>query len=140
MKKSILLFTGLFLLVSINAYAEITSWEIKWNYYQFRSEGLMLLVGKVGTFRVKTFNRNNGALLDVVDQYVTAKIVSDGIVLNCYNPRSANGRSYSADNFKILNNGSMYTIDDNGVWSTQVGMRQITDTYELLRIKQKYNL
>jgi hypothetical protein len=33
--------------------------------------------------------------------------------------------SYSADNFKIFNNGAMYMQDNNGNWSTAIVMYQI---------------
>lgn len=143
MKKSLFTFLLLFVLTLFNSTAysqQMTSWEIKWNFYGIRHEGLMILSGNVGTFRVKCIDRNSKELVDVVDQYVKRSYVWDGVILNCYNPTSHVGSDYSADNFKIFNNGIMYMMDNDGNWSNEIVMRQIIDMNDLLRMKDKYGL
>ena len=126
---------------AVNAKSQnMTSWEIKWNFFGVRHEGLMILSGNIGTFRVKVIDRNSGQLLDVVDQYVKVKAKSGGTVLNCYNPQSRFGNSYSADNFFINDEGEMYMMDDGGNWSTEVAITEISEMSDLLRMKRKYGL
>ena len=142
MKKATKLLILFYLLTfSITSHAQqMSSWEIKWNFYGIRHEGLMILSGNIGTFRVICYNRNNRQIVDIVDQYVVASRVSNGVNLNCSSPRSHYNRLYSADNFKIFNNGSMYMLDNSGNWSTEIWMRRITQAYDLITMKQKYGL
>jgi len=133
---------GLLMILAVAVQAQsMSSWEIKWNFYGVRHEGLMILAGNVGTFRVKIMDRNSGELMDVVDQYVKVKVKSTGIVMNCYNPRSMNGyNTYSADNFFLDKDDSMYMMDDAGNWSTEVGITEISNMDALMRMKRKYGL
>jgi hypothetical protein len=140
MKK--ILVIVLFMVLAVMAKSQsMTAWEIKWNFYGVRHEGLMILAGNTGTFRVKVIDRSSGELLDVVDQYVKAKSKSDGTVLNCYNPQSMSGSSsYSADNFFVSDDGEMFMMDDNGNWSAEVTITEISEMSDLLRMKKKYGL
>jgi hypothetical protein len=102
-------------------------WEITWDFYRIRYQALLFVDdGNTGFIRVKCWNMYNGALIDVVDQNVTTKKVYDGVIINCYNPKPMYGNiPYSADNFKIFNNGAMYMQDNRGNWSTMIVMYQI---------------
>lgn len=132
---------GLFLVFSLTIFSQnITSWEIKWNFYNLRHEGLMMLMGNTGTFRVRVINRNNGLLVNVVDQYVKVKNDDDGLKLQCYNPRTHYGGSYSADNFFLDNDGDFYMMDDDGNWSREISITQIRELSDLYVMKQKYGL
>jgi hypothetical protein len=83
MKKiKFILVVCLITLLSFSIQAQnITSWEIKWDFYNARHEGLMILSGGIGTFRVKVINRSTGDLVDIIDQYVTTRTVRDGVEL-----------------------------------------------------------
>jgi hypothetical protein len=124
MKKLILVcLVGLF---SLSAFSEGV-WEITWDFYGTRHQALLYVDDdNTGFIRVNCWNIYNGALIDVVDQSVTTRKVYDGVIINCYNPKTMYGNIlYSADNFKIFNNGAMYMQDDSGNWSTAIAMYQI---------------
>jgi hypothetical protein len=102
MKKLFLVF--LVSLFSFSAFSQ-TAWEITWDFYGTRHQGLLLVDGdNTGLLRVKCRNIYNGALIDIVDQDVIADRVYDGVAIYCYRPRTMSGSiMYSADNFKIFN-------------------------------------
>ena len=137
MKKLILV--CLVALCSLPAFSQ-SAWEITWDFYGIRHQGLMMLDDdNTGFFRVNCYNLYYGNLIDVVDQDVIARSVYDGVVLNCYNPRSAYSTMYSADNFKIFQNGAMYMMDDSGNWSTMITMSEVRLS-NLNRMLIKYGL
>lgn len=139
MKK--ILLSLLFVGFAMTSFSQMSSWEVKWNFYSQRYEGLIILAGNVGTFRVLVKDKSSGKVLDTVDQTCTVTHYRDGSSeIECYNPKSKKGLDYSPDNFKIFSNGAMYQMDDSGNWSTQISMRQITDIYDLMAMKNKYGL
>ena len=125
MRKLILVcLVGLF---SISAFSR-SVWEITWDFYGIRHQALLYVDDdNTGFIRVNCWNMYDGVLMDVVDQTVKTRKVYDGVVINCYNPRSQiyTYTSYSADNFKIFNNGTMYMQDNSGNWSTAIVMYPI---------------
>jgi hypothetical protein len=128
-------------LFSFSAFSQ-TAWEITWDFYGTRHQGLLLVdEDDTGLLRVKCWNIYNGVLLDIVDQDVVMERVYDGVAIYCYRPRTMYGNiTYSADNFKIFNNGSMYMQDDNGNWSTAIVMYQIMTTFQLNSKMREYGL
>jgi serine/threonine protein kinase len=116
--------------------------EIIWNLYNIRHEGLLVIEkeGNKGIFRVLCIDKNTEQVYDCVDQLVTGRKVRDGIVLNCSNPISHGGYSYSPNNIKLFYNGDIYIEDDAGYWSTYVDAYEITNEYQFERMLRKYGL
>lgn len=116
--------------------------EIIWNLYNIRHEGLLVIEkeGNKGIFRVLCIDKNTEQVYDCVDQSVTGRKVRDGIVLNCSNPISHGGYSYSPNNIKLFYNGDIYIEDDAGYWSTYVDAYEITNEYQFERMVRKYGL
>ena len=50
-------------------------------------------------------------------------------IINCNNPQGDYASTYSADNFKIFPNGTWYTQDNNGVWSTAIVAATVNSNY-----------
>jgi len=141
MKKILLIFVAV-IAFGTSVYSQ-TAWEITWDFYGTRHQGLLLVDSdNTGLLRVKCWNIYYGTLIDVVDQDVVVRKVYDGVIINCYNPRSTiyNYTNYSADNFKIFNNGTMYMQDDNGNWSSMIVMYEITTTAQLNAKMREFDL
>ncbi|MCL2329018.1 MAG: hypothetical protein FWC39_10980 [Bacteroidetes bacterium] len=140
MKKTLLILAAVF---AFGASVRSQSlWEITWDFYGVRHQALLYVDNdNTGFMRVNCWNMYNGVLIDVVDQYVKTRSVYDGVIINCYNPRSTmyNFTNYSADNFKIFNNGAMYMQDDMGNWSTAIVMYAIPE-YQWASMRRKYGL
>ena len=140
MKKILLIFVAV-IAFGTNVYSN-GLWEITWDFYGVRHQALLYVDDdNTGFIRVNCWNMYNGALMDVVDQYVKTRKVYDGVVINCYTPRSTIYKytNYSADNFKIFNNGAMYMQDDNGNWSTAIVMYAIPE-YQWENMRKKYGI
>ncbi len=121
-----------------DAAPEYLYYEIRWNFYNTHYEGLMELKGNSGNIRVKLIDRNTEETYDLVDQSVTVRTVDDGTEIYCSNPISHEGRPYTADNFKIYNDGHMIMKDNEGNWSEQIDGRQITNKYQFEHMLRKY--
>ncbi len=141
--KGLLLASIVALLTTVTASAqETTVWEIAWNFFNFRHQGLMVLTGNNnGILHVRVFDRTTGELVQGVYENVQAQNTYDGSLLQCYNPRVVRGDGhYTADNFKFFENGTMMMMDDAGNWSYEVRLRQIINREEMDELTEQYGL
>lgn len=127
MKKLKLFFVAVVIAFSIHGVkAQSSVTEISWtaptgNYYGL----LVLYPSNQGTFIVKYYAH-----------YTWIRVVQDAMLtnqydvfgnctsfINCYNPRASinfPGETYFADSFIVYPDGSMYTQDAAGTWSTLI--------------------
>ena len=105
--------------------------EISWYAYGINYNGLMLTsTDNTGMFFVNYYLPNVGYIQVVQDVRIRNQYDRWG---NCttflygYNVVSDPPVAYSPDNFIIYPNGSMYTQDNNGVWSTAIAARVVPE-------------
>ncbi len=98
--------------------------EISWNIYDQNYTGLLVLYpNNKGILKIKTFTAGVGWVWVLQDATLTNQYDVYGnctSFINCRNPRTVPYIPWAADNFVIYPNGSMYTQDASGTWSTQI--------------------
>lgn len=98
--------------------------EISWNVGITYQGLLVTYPDNSGLFVVKYYNPYIQSVV-WVNQSVLCSSQYDmyggcTTIINCYNPVSYPNVAYSADNFIIYPDGSMYAQDDAGTWSTAI--------------------
>lgn len=117
--------------------------EISWQVYGINYHGLMVTyTDNTGDFIVDTYLPNIGYVR--IFQDIRVNIQCDGwgnctTFLYGYNAVSDPPVAYSPDNFVIYQDGSMFTQDDSGTWSTAISAR-IVPTIQWKSTLRKYGL
>jgi len=132
--KKIILFIFLTFNVIGFSYAQSMVTEISWvDVEQTSYQGLLVLYpNNQGYFKVKFYNPTvgwvwvvqNAELRNNYDMYGNCTSY-----INCSYPQTSPYVPYSADNFIIYPDGSMYTQDYYGKWSTLIVARVIPQGY-----------
>lgn len=123
MKK--LLLVAVLAFVAFAAKGQSTVMEVSWNVYGENYTGLMVIYPNLtGVFKVYYSVAGLGTCWCVQDARISND-ASGNIYINCYNPRSNSPGGYSPDNFAISPDGSMVTMDAQGVWSAQIGAQVV---------------
>ncbi len=136
MKKHTILSLVLAIVFSIGMVGAVNAascWELHWSLGSVNYQGL-LLIADDGTAMRTIYT--NGSDQDVVDQELRVRYVNGRTVLLGYNPRTASGRTYAADNFILFEDDSIGLLDDAGNYSV-VNAWQINDN-ELGYYLRKY--
>ena len=98
--------------------------EISWNVYSQNYTGLLVLnQNNRGILRIKTYINGTGWVWIQEDAVLTNQYDIYGnctSYINCYNPKTIPYVPWAADNFVIYPNGTMYTQDASGTWSTMI--------------------
>ena len=98
--------------------------EISWNVYNQNYTGLLVLYpNNQGVLKIKTFIVGTGWVWVLQDAVLTNQFDAWGnctSYINCFNPITSPYVPWSADNFIVYPNGTMYTQDASGTWSTQI--------------------
>lgn len=114
----------LFIMVTIGCRAQSMVTEISWDIYDQNYTGLLVLYpNNRGTLKVKTFVPGTGWVKVTEDAVLTNQYDMWGnctSFINCYNPRTTPYVPWAADNFLVYPNGTMYTQDASGTWSTAI--------------------
>lgn len=130
----------LLLLLPLNAKAQSLVMEVSWNVYSQNYTGLLVMYpNNKGIFKLKTFIVNTGWVWVTQDAVLTNKYDLLGnctSYINCYNPKTNPYVPWAADNFVIFPNGSMYTQDASGTWSTQIVACLINAMYWQTKFKE----
>lgn len=133
----------LLFLLPLKAEAQSLVMEVSWNVYNQNYTGLLVMYpNNKGIFKVKTFIVNIGWVWVTQDAVLTNKYDILGnctSYINCYNPKTNPYVPWSADNFVIFPNGSMYTQDASGTWSTQIVASLINAMYWQSKFRE-YNI
>lgn len=107
--------------------------EVSWNVYNQNYTGLLVLYpNNKGLFKLKTFLAGTGWVWVTQDAVLSNQYDIFGnctSYINCYNPKTNPYVPWAADNFVIFPNGSMYTQDASGTWSTQIVACLINGVY-----------
>ena len=125
---------------SITTKAQSVVMEITWNVY-ITYKGLMVTYpNNTGIFVVQYWNpdlQQNVRVVQDVSVRNQFDIYSNCTsFLNCFNPKSYPYTAYSADNFIIYPNGSMYAQDYAGNWSTAIMAQVINPALWRLKFKE----
>ncbi len=111
-----------FLPLTTNAQQMVT--EISWNVYSQNYTGLLILDSdNTGILKIKSYFPQIGWVWIAQDAILTNQFDVYGnctSYINCYNPVTYPYVPYSADNFVVYPDGSMYTMDSSGTWSTMI--------------------
>lgn len=118
-------FIMLFLLtIPLVTKAQSVVTEISWNVYNQNYTGLLVLYpNNKGILKVKTFIAGTGWVWVQEDAVLTKQYDMWGnctSYINCYNPKTNPYIPWAADNFVVYPNGTIYTQDASGTWSTQI--------------------
>ena len=139
-KMTILLFLLIFPTAS-KAQSMVT--EISWNAYYTNYTGLLVLYpNNQGILKLHFYTPQTGVVWVEQDATLTNQYDIFGnctSYINCRNPRTSANTIYYADNFIVYPNGSMYTQDAAGVWSTQI-VAQVIPTYNWQAKMRQYNI
>ena len=126
--KHRLLFSFLFLLLSMTLNAQSSITEIMWHVDGINYSGLLVLYpNDNGLFKVKFFVPGQGWVWCAQDAVVSR--YSDAIFINCYNPRTVPYSPYAADNFMITADNQIYTQDWEGQWTNLIVGNEIPTLY-----------
>lgn len=117
-----------------HCYSQSMVTEISWmDVEQTTYQGLLVLYpNNQGHFRVKFYHPvagwvwvgQNATLTNQYDMYGNCTSF-----INCSYPQTSPYVPYSADNFIVYPNGTMYTQDYQGKWSTRIVARVIQPVY-----------
>lgn len=126
MRKFLCIVAILFCSIAVKAQTSVT--EIFWTMQGGDSyQGLLVLhSNNLGFLKVKFYTYDFGWVWVLQDARLTNQFDAFGnctSYINCYNVRTVPAlppASYFADNFVIFPNGSMYTQDALGQWSTLI--------------------
>lgn len=108
--------------------------EITWTDSESTTyEGLLVLYpDNTGIFKVKFYNSVVGWVWVLQSAILTNRYDIYGnctSFINCSYPRTSPNVGYSADNFLVYPNGTMYTQDYQGKWSTLIYATIIQQRY-----------
>lgn len=120
------------LLLPMISKAQSTVSELSWNDATGATQSglLVLYPNNKGFLKLKSFIPQVGwvwVLEDAVFSFQTDFYGNTTYYINCFNPRTSPYVPWSADNFVIYPNGSMFTMDAAGMWSTQIRMNAIAN-------------
>lgn len=123
--------------------AQSTVMEISWQVYSSTHTGLLVLYpNNEGFLKLCYYDPNVGTAWVEEDAVLTNTFDGYGnctSFINCFNPRTYPYVQWSADNFVINPDGSMFTMDAAGTWSTLIAAR-IVPAYEWRSIFNQYNI
>lgn len=118
------LFVVVLLSSAQNARAQSAVLEITWNVYTTYKGLMVTYPDNSGLFVVNFWSpdiaQNVTVLQDVRVSYQYDIYGNCTTFLNCFNPETYPYVPYSADNFVIYPNGTMYTQDYSGNWTTAI--------------------
>lgn len=131
-------------LLPMICHAQSSVMEVSWNVYTTNYTGLLVLYpNNQGVLKIKSYDPNIGVVIwieqdaTLTNQYdVFGNCTS---YINCRNPRTSANIVYYADNFVVFPNGSMYTQDAAGTWSTQI-VAQMVPAYNWQTKMKQYNI
>lgn len=131
-------------LLPMICHAQSSVMEVSWNVYTTNYTGLLVLYpNNQGVLKIKSYDPNVGVVIwieqdaTLTNQYdVFGNCTS---YINCRNPRTSANIVYYADNFVVFPNGSMYTQDAGGTWSTQI-VAQMVPAYNWQTKMKQYNI
>ena len=111
-------------MMSVVCKAQSMVTEISWNVYNQNYTGLLVLYpNNRGTLKIKTFIAGTGWVWVQQDAVLTNQYDIYGnctSYINCYKPQTTPYVPWAADNFIVYPNGTMYTQDASGTWSTAI--------------------
>lgn len=134
MKKCLFILFLLCVLCVTNGFSQSKVTEITWTaigpktYYGL----LVLYPNNQGSFIVKFYDHHLGWITCQQDAVLTNRFDVFGnctSFINCYYPKTTPNVPYSADNFIIYPNGTMYAQDAMGAWSTLITATSINPIY-----------
>ncbi|MEE0266585.1 MAG: hypothetical protein U0L65_04320 [Bacteroidales bacterium] len=123
LKKTI--FIVIVLLLSVGVKAQSIVSEVSWNFYGTSHKGLIVIYpNNMGFIKIKAYSSELGYTVWVLeDAMLTNQYDIYGnctTYITCSNPRTVPYVPWAADNFVIFPDGSMYTQDAAGAWSTYI--------------------
>lgn len=125
------------------AKAQSSVMEVSWNVYTTNYTGLLVLYpNNQGVLKIRSYDPNIGTIWIEQDATLTNQYDVFGnctSYINCRNPRTSANIVYYADNFVVFPNGSMYTQDAAGTWSTQI-VAQMIPAYNWQTKMNQYNI
>lgn len=104
--------------------------EVQWtdaSYMTYRAL-IVIMTDFSGLVKVKYVHPQLG-LLWITEGATLTNYTDGSSIINCYHPQGDYASGYSADNFKIFPNGTWYTQDDMGAWSTAIVAASVGDSY-----------
>ncbi len=123
--------------------AQSSVMEVSWNVYSTNYTGLLVLFpNNQGILKICSYDPTFGTTWIEQDATLTNQYDVFGnctSYINCRNPRTSSNIVYYADNFVIFPNGSMYTQDAAGTWSTQI-VAQMIPSYNWQAKMKQYNI
>ncbi len=142
-KKLKLVIILIFFTIPMICKAQSSVMEISWNVYSSNYTGLLVLFpNNQGVLKICSYDPNIGTFWIEQDATLTNQYDMFGnctSYINCRNPRTSANVIYYADNFVIFPNGSMYTQDASGTWSTQI-VAQMIPTYNWQAKFEQYDI
>lgn len=143
MKESFIALALCMLTFPLICKAQSSVMEVSWNVYTTNYTGLLVLYpNNQGILKICSHDPNIGTIWIEQDATLTNQYDIFGnrtSYINCRNPRTSANIVYYADNFVIFPNGSMYTQDAGGTWSTQI-VAQMIPTYNWQLKMKQYNI
>lgn len=144
MRKFLLLFSSLLICASFEANAQARVVEISWMDYEYTQyQGVIVMyANNKGMVYSRFYNPMVGTVY--VSQQATLTNTYDYFgnctsFINCSYPDTTPYVPYSADNFAFFPDGSVYTQDYSGKWSTVVQYR-IVPEYDWGNVIDSYSL
>lgn len=133
----------LVLAVITTCHAQSAVMEVSWNAYATNYTGLLVLYpNNQGIFKLHFYDPYYGTVWVEQDAVLNNQYDMYGNCTSyifCNNPRASAYINYSPDNFVVFPNGSMYTQDAAGVWSTLI-VAQMIPAYNWPAKMRQYNI
>lgn len=117
-------FLCLIVMLPLLCKAQSTVTEVSWVINGATHQGLLVLYpNNNGFLKIKVYVGGIGWVWVLEDAVFSSQgnvYGSSTFYINCYNPRTTPYVPWAADNFVIYPNGSMFTQDAAGQWSTAI--------------------
>lgn len=139
-----LLFAGFIWLCSCGVKAQSIVSEVSWNVYGTNYKGLIVIYpNNMGFVKIKTYIPEAGGTVWVLEDAVLNNQYdiygNCTSYIYCSNPRTVPYVPWAADNFVMFPNGSMYTQDAAGTWSTYIAAYKVP-TYQWQSKFREYDI
>lgn len=140
-KKFCFVIVLLALLSTGKCFSQSTVWEISWTDVEYVNyKGLLVLYpDNTGFFKTKYYLTGVGDVWVYQNALFSVQYDIFGNMtsyINCSYPKTQPEVPYAADNFIVFPNGSMYTQDYLGKWSTLVSAVLIQPVYWAAKFKE----